>query len=81
MTHDNVQEIPDLQVRLGPDDLAEIIYIDRYGNALTGLRATQVSRDAVIALREHRPGTPESSPPCLPAARSGTRKIGDAVTV
>lgn len=26
-----------------PDDLAEIIYIDRYGNALTGIRADQVS--------------------------------------
>ena len=52
--HDNVQETPDLQVRLGPEDLAEIIYIDHYGNALTGLRASGVSRDAVLTLRDHR---------------------------
>jgi S-adenosylmethionine hydrolase len=52
--HDNVQEVPELQVRLGPDDLAEIIYIDHYGNALTGLRASSVPRDAVLALRDHR---------------------------
>ncbi len=29
-----------------PDDLAEIVYIDQYGNALTGLRAAQLSADA-----------------------------------
>jgi S-adenosylmethionine hydrolase len=52
--HDNVQEVPDLQVRLGPDDLAEIIYVDHYGNALTGLRASGVPRDAILALRKHR---------------------------
>ena len=51
---DNLVEVPDLQVRLGPDDLPEIIYIDHYGNALTGLRASNVPRDAVLALREHR---------------------------
>lgn len=34
-----------------PDDLAEIIYIDHYGNAITGLRAMSVS-----TLREIRAG-------------------------
>jgi S-adenosyl-L-methionine hydrolase (adenosine-forming) len=29
-----------------PDDLAEIVYVDRYGNALTGLRGTQVPAEA-----------------------------------
>jgi hypothetical protein len=29
-----------------PDDLAEIVYIDRYGNALTGLRGTAVPPQA-----------------------------------
>src|SRR5438067_787564 len=29
-----------------PDDLAEIVYIDRYGNALTGLRGEIVAADA-----------------------------------
>jgi S-adenosylmethionine hydrolase len=52
--HDNVREVADLQVRLGPDDLAEIIYVDHYGNALTGLRASGVPHDAVLALRKHR---------------------------
>lgn len=29
-----------------PDDLAEIVYIDQYGNALTGLRAAQLPAEA-----------------------------------
>ena len=51
---DNLVEVPDLQVQLAPDDLPEIIYIDHYGNALTGLRASGVARSATISLREHR---------------------------
>ena len=39
---------------LGPGDLSEVIYIDHYGNALTGLRAHDVPRNAVIAVRELR---------------------------
>ncbi len=31
-----------------PLDLAEIVYIDRYGNAMTGLRAEAVPADAVL---------------------------------
>lgn len=31
-----------------PDDLAEIVYIDHYGNAMTGLRAAQMPKDARI---------------------------------
>ena len=31
-----------------PDDLAEIVYIDHYGNALTGLRAAGVPRAAAL---------------------------------
>jgi len=38
----------------GPPDLAEIIYIDAYGNALTGLRAAAVPPDAGLALGPHR---------------------------
>ena len=45
-----------LRVRLGTDDLSEIIYIDHYGNALTGLRAHGVSHDAVIEVRGMRIG-------------------------
>lgn len=31
-----------------PDDLAEIVYVDRYGNAMTGLRAASLAEDARI---------------------------------
>ncbi|MEZ5833951.1 MAG: SAM-dependent chlorinase/fluorinase [Dongiaceae bacterium] len=33
-----------------PDDLAEIVYIDHYGNAMTGLRASVLKPDARLAL-------------------------------
>lgn len=38
-----------LKVRFGANDLAQIIYIDHYGNALTGLRARNLPHTAVIA--------------------------------
>jgi S-adenosylmethionine hydrolase len=43
-----------LDVRLGADDLLEVIYVDHYGNAWTGLRASAVSpaRRLEIAGRE-----------------------------
>ncbi len=31
-----------------PDDLAEIVYLDRFGNAVTGLRADRLPHDAVL---------------------------------
>jgi len=34
-----------------PDDLNEIVYIDRFGNAMTGIRAAQVGNTAVIKFR------------------------------
>ncbi len=33
-----------------PDDLAAVIYIDHYGNAMTGLRAAKITRNAVLAV-------------------------------
>jgi len=33
-----------------PDDLSEIVYIDHYGNAMTGLRAAMLSADARLAV-------------------------------
>ena len=39
---DLVAPIDALAVSLGGDDLAEIIYVDHYGNAFTGLRASGV---------------------------------------
>jgi S-adenosyl-L-methionine hydrolase (adenosine-forming) len=32
-----------------PDDLGEIVYVDHYGNAMTGLRAAALPRDARLA--------------------------------
>jgi S-adenosylmethionine hydrolase len=49
-----------------PDDLCEIIYIDHYGNAMSGLRAIMLPRDArlVAASRSlKRAGTFSDQPP------------------
>lgn len=35
-----------------PVELAEIIYIDHYGNAMTGISAASVSKDAVIKIKD-----------------------------
>jgi S-adenosylmethionine hydrolase len=37
-----------------PDDLAEIVYVDHYGNALTGLRAGLLPPDAVLVAGDRR---------------------------
>ena len=37
-----------------PDDLARIVYIDRYGNAMTGIRASSVGINAVIHIAGQR---------------------------
>jgi S-adenosylmethionine hydrolase len=37
--NESVAAVPQLEVRFPGDDLAEIVYIDHYGNAFTGLRA------------------------------------------
>jgi S-adenosylmethionine hydrolase len=39
-----------LAADFGADDLAEIVYIDHYGNAMTGLRACNVARKAQLAV-------------------------------
>lgn len=37
-----------------PDDLAEIVYVDGYGNAMTGLRAATLALDATLAIGDRR---------------------------
>lgn len=37
-----------------PDDLAEIVYIDHYGNALTGLRASAVPKEAILVAADRK---------------------------
>jgi len=36
-----------------PDDLPEVIYIDHYGNAMTGIRAAVLPQDARLGVRGH----------------------------
>lgn len=47
------EETSGLAVRLGPDDLAEIVYVDHYGNLITGLRAASLRRNAAIVAGKH----------------------------
>jgi len=51
---DKVEKIRALQVRLGSEDLPEVIHADHYGNALTGLHARHVPQSAMIAVRDRR---------------------------
>jgi S-adenosylmethionine hydrolase len=37
-----------------PDDLAELVYIDHYGNAMTGLRSGAVSPHAILGVADSR---------------------------
>jgi S-adenosylmethionine hydrolase len=37
-----------------PDDLPEVVYIDPYGNALTGLRGTRLTADTVLEVAGRR---------------------------
>ncbi len=45
LRHDDSDRWPDW-----PDDLAEIVYVDHYGNAMTGLRAAVLPPDAALAV-------------------------------
>lgn len=47
-------EAQPLEVELGADDVAEIIYIDHFGNAMTGLRAGTVARERCLVLGNRR---------------------------
>ena len=37
-----------------PDDLFEVVYTDHYGNAMTGVRASTLNRDAVLEIKRHQ---------------------------
>jgi S-adenosylmethionine hydrolase len=39
-----------------PDDLPEVVYVDNYGNAVTGVRAATLERDAVLEVAGRRCG-------------------------
>jgi S-adenosylmethionine hydrolase len=43
-----------LEVDFGGDDVPDIIYVDHYGNAHTGIRASGIPRDAALAIGGRR---------------------------
>jgi S-adenosylmethionine hydrolase len=47
---DWLEPLEKLSVDFGGDDLAEIIFVDHYGNAMTGARASAVSRGARLVV-------------------------------
>lgn len=51
--HGKAEDIAQLEVRLGAADLPEVIYLDHYGNALTGLRAGHLAGDGKIRIGQH----------------------------
>lgn len=50
---EQVATVDELAVQFGAEDLAEIIYIDHYGNAFTGLRAQGASRARALMANGH----------------------------
>jgi S-adenosylmethionine hydrolase len=48
-----LKHVSGLDCDFGGEDLAELIYIDHYGNAMTGLQAAGLARDARIVV-QHR---------------------------
>ncbi|MGE5147723.1 MAG: S-adenosyl-l-methionine hydroxide adenosyltransferase family protein [Candidatus Eiseniibacteriota bacterium] len=48
------RDLDDLRRRDWPDELARVVYVDRFGNAMTGLRASALRRGAVLGVGEHR---------------------------
>lgn len=49
--NENVKSIPAPQILLPADDLSEIIYLDHYGNAFTGLRGERLSTERSLRIR------------------------------
>jgi len=39
-----------------PEDLNEIIYVDHFGNVMTGLRASKLTKDKMIVIKNHKLG-------------------------
>jgi S-adenosyl-L-methionine hydrolase (adenosine-forming) len=51
---DKVEEITSLRMRFGAQDLTEVIYIDRYGNAMSGMRAKSLAFDKQLLVHGGR---------------------------
>ncbi|MGC2520791.1 MAG: SAM-dependent chlorinase/fluorinase [Burkholderiales bacterium] len=53
LPRDWLRPLPRLTVEFGAEDLAEIIYVDHFGNAMTGIRASSASRRASLVVNGH----------------------------
>jgi len=54
LPRDWIEHRDGLEIEFGGDDLPEIIYIDHYGNAQSGIRASGIPRDAVLIIGDRR---------------------------
>jgi hypothetical protein len=52
--NERVENAEKLEVMLPAEDLAEIVYVDHYGNAMTGLRAHGLPHEGVLSVNGHR---------------------------
>ena len=49
-----LNSVRELDIKFGGEDLAEIIYLDHYGNAMTGLRGGALPRTAQLTVNDRR---------------------------
>lgn len=49
--HDRLKLADSLEVKLDPSDFLQVIYVDHYGNAMTGIRGQAVERSATLRVR------------------------------
>ena len=47
------RSIVDVQRPQWPDDLLRVVYIDGFGNAMTGIRASKLAQDAIVRVGAH----------------------------
>ena len=51
---DELRLLPALATAFGGDDLDEVIYVDHYGNACTGIRSAYAAADRLLMAKGHR---------------------------
>ncbi len=54
LPRDRISAAQGLEARLDPGDWFQVIYVDHYGNAMTGIRAGAIERDATLAVNGER---------------------------
>lgn len=54
--HDWVKAVDGFEVEFAPSDFLQVIYVDHYGNAMTGIRGQTVERSATLRVRGARLG-------------------------